>query len=143
MQAKRTEDDRITEREERYNRFKKFRIVRASQKFRAALQTEKNKVSLVQSAQTDVLYIACHSILQEYWGVAKLKPGRYSNPSPTFAGGDLISVLVANIPAAWAAYNRDPVQGCCKHTAHLHLPHSAVDCFSLTSQCLHTNRMND
>ena len=40
------------------------------------------KVSAVQSALTDVLYIACHFILQEYWGVAKLKPGRYSNPSP-------------------------------------------------------------
>lgn len=40
------------------------------------------KVSVVQSALTDVLYIACHFILQEYWGVAKLKPGRYSNPSP-------------------------------------------------------------
>lgn len=38
--------------------------------------------SAVQSALTDVLYIACHFILQEYWGVAKLKPGRYSNPSP-------------------------------------------------------------
>lgn len=35
-----------------------------------------------QSALTDVLYIACYFILQEYWGVAKLKPGRYSNPSP-------------------------------------------------------------
>jgi len=60
LQAK-TEDDIITEREETFNRFKQFR---------AALQTEKNKVSLVQSAQTDVLYIACHSILREYWGVA-------------------------------------------------------------------------
>jgi len=60
LQAK-TEDDIITEREEKFNRFKQFR---------AALQTEKNKVSLVQSAQTDVLYIACHSILREYWGVA-------------------------------------------------------------------------
>lgn len=46
---------------QKFNRFKQFR---------AALQTEKNKVSLVQSAQTDVLYIACHSILREYWGVA-------------------------------------------------------------------------
>lgn len=36
----------------------------------------------MQSALTDVLYIACYFILQEYWGVAKLKPGRYSNPSP-------------------------------------------------------------
>lgn len=85
-----SQDDRITEWEEKYNRFKQFRIVRAGQKYRAALQTEKNKVSLVQSAQTDVLYIACHSILWEYWGVAELKPGRYSNPSPTFTEGDLI-----------------------------------------------------
>lgn len=43
-------------------------------------------VSAVQSALTDVLYIACHFILQEYWGVAKLKPGRYSNPSPAHIG---------------------------------------------------------
>lgn len=64
------------------------------------LSRQKNKVSLVQSALTDVLYIACHSILQEYWGVAELKPGRYSNPSLTFTGGDLISELVANIPEA-------------------------------------------
>lgn len=48
------------------------------------------KVSAVQSALTDVLYIACHFILREYWGVAKLKPGRHSNPSPallTSVGG--------------------------------------------------------
>lgn len=37
---------------------------------------DRGKVSVVQSALTDVLYIACHFILQEYWGVAKLKPGR-------------------------------------------------------------------
>lgn len=42
--------------------------------------------SAMQSALTDVLYIACHFILQEYWGVAKLKPGRYSNPSPAHIG---------------------------------------------------------
>lgn len=36
----------------------------------------------IQSALTDVLYIACHFILEKYWGVAKLRPGRYSNPSP-------------------------------------------------------------
>lgn len=100
------------------------------------LSRQKKKVSLVRSSQTDVLYIACHSILQEYWGVAELKPGSYSNPSPTFTEGDLISVLVANIPAAWAAYNREPVQGCYKHTAHLCHPHFAVDCFSLTSKHL-------
>ena len=39
-------------------------------------------VSAVQSALTDVLYITCHFIPLEYWGVAKLKPARYSNPSP-------------------------------------------------------------
>lgn len=38
--------------------------------------------SAVQSALTDVLYITCHFIPLEYWGVAKLKPARYSNPSP-------------------------------------------------------------
>lgn len=30
----------------------------------------------MQPALTDALYIACHFILHEYWGVAKLKPGR-------------------------------------------------------------------
>lgn len=61
--------------------------------------------SAMQSALTDVLYIACHFILQEYWGVAKLKPGRYSNPSPAhigvggWGGWNLISELVANIRA--------------------------------------------
>lgn len=66
-------------------RVKGRRTLRASQTFRG------EKVSAVQSALTDVLYITCHFILQEYWGVAKLKPGRYSNPSsvplPGLVGG--------------------------------------------------------
>lgn len=30
----------------------------------------------MQPALTDALYIACHFILGEYWGVARLKPAR-------------------------------------------------------------------
>jgi len=45
----------------------------------------------MQSALTDALYIACHFISQKYWGVAKLKCGRYGNPSlaeqSTLVGG--------------------------------------------------------
>lgn len=78
------------------------RRARAGQTFRADLQVQergREKVSAVQSALTDVLYIACHFILLEYWGVAKLKPRRYSNPSsvplPGLVGGGLKSHLEA------------------------------------------------
>lgn len=61
----------------------------------------------MQSALTDVLYIACHFILWEYWGVAELKPGRYSNPSRgSCRGRDLILELLANILATPAMYKK-------------------------------------
>lgn len=67
------------------------------------------KVSAVHSALTDVLYIACHFIPQEYWGVARLKPGRYSNPSPaqftSIGGWGLKSHL-----EACSQYSRHPTR---------------------------------
>ena len=71
----------------------------------ACAPESRGKVPVVQSALTDALYIACHFIPLEYWGVARLKPGRYSNPSPELlpalvgGGGNLIFKLVANILA--------------------------------------------